>query len=89
MIGKIRGLVTGPILIHKHKRFAAAQETSGVWQFLALRESIIDEWTPRGGIELCLIDHMTHCYTATPARCAGYRTLSGWGKMATPIRSAL
>ena len=32
-------------------------------QFLALRQSFIDEWQPRGGIEQSLIDQLAHCYT--------------------------
>jgi hypothetical protein len=31
-------------------------------QFLAIRQAFIDEWQPRGGIELALIDTMAQCY---------------------------
>ena len=31
-------------------------------QFLAIRQAFIDEWQPRGGLELALIDTMAQCY---------------------------
>lgn len=31
-------------------------------QFLAIRQAFIDEWQPRGGLELVLIDTMAQCY---------------------------
>lgn len=59
------------------KQAAAAELASGVrsaqltrWespyeqaQFLALRQSFIEEWQPRGGIEMSLVEQLAHCYT--------------------------
>ena len=44
-----------------HRAANALEAQSGPWdraQFLAIRESFVEEWKPRGGVELALIDQM-------------------------------
>jgi hypothetical protein len=44
-----------------HRAARAMDHLSGPWdraQFLAIRESFVDEWQPRGGVELALVDQM-------------------------------
>jgi hypothetical protein len=44
-----------------HRAALALNDGSGPWeraQFLAIRDAFIDEWNPRGGIEVALIDQM-------------------------------
>ena len=47
-------------------RAAITLDSNGPWdraRFLAIRQSFIDEWQPRGGVELALIDQMAQAYT--------------------------
>jgi hypothetical protein len=50
-----------------HRAAKAVQEgLDGPWQlaqFLAIRSSLIEEWQPRGGTELLLIDTLAQSFT--------------------------
>ena len=60
-------------------RAASAVRHDSPWervQYLAVRDSFIEEWQPRGGLELSLIDQMAQTYSAWLRWLAHYELLA-------------